>query len=264
MAIRFPECDTRRYSRFVETGSRLFDNMSMLTVAELAAAPDLGLELVAGHGGADREIEAAAVSELADPGPWPRGRRAAPDHRAAAARHGRRLPVVPGRGSTPPVCRRSRWDWRCIAASMRAAAAITVADELGMPLRTVPDPVPFIAVTKAVFDRARTERQELEWALQTQRALTVAAVTPGGLLGILAAHREATGRNGVVATCSAGCSRSRMRAVSSSSLRCRGCSPPCAIRASTRLPPISATGDAVSYTRWRAPAAGLAVGRRPR
>ena len=76
---------------------------------------------------------------------------------------------------------------------------ITAADELGMPLLTVPDPVPFIAVTKAVFAyRARTERQELEWALQTQRALTAAAVTPGGLLGILAAHREATGRTGVV------------------------------------------------------------------
>ena len=41
-----------------------------------------------------------------------------------------------------------------------------------MPLITVPDPVPFIAVTKAVFaHRARAERQELEWALQTQRAL---------------------------------------------------------------------------------------------
>ena len=45
----------------------------MLTVAELAADPDLGLELVAGRGGADREIEAAAVSELANPGPWLQG-----------------------------------------------------------------------------------------------------------------------------------------------------------------------------------------------
>ena len=78
---------------------------------------------------------------------------------------------------------------------------VTAADEIGMPLLTVPDPVPFIAVTKAVFAyRARVERRELEWALQTQRALTAAAVTPGGLLGILAAHREATGRTGVAVT----------------------------------------------------------------
>ena len=37
----------------------------MLTVAELVADPDLRLELVAGRADAGREIEAAAVSELA-------------------------------------------------------------------------------------------------------------------------------------------------------------------------------------------------------
>ena len=76
---------------------------------------------------------------------------------------------------------------------------VTAAEGHGMPLLTVPDRVPFIAVTKAVFAyRARDERQVLEQTLQTQRALTAAAVSPGGLLGILAAHREATGRAGVV------------------------------------------------------------------
>ena len=55
----------RRYSQFVELISHLLDNMSMLTVAELTADLELGLELVAGHSGAEREIEAAAVSELA-------------------------------------------------------------------------------------------------------------------------------------------------------------------------------------------------------
>jgi purine catabolism regulator len=79
------------------------------------------------------------------------------------------------------------------------ARLVTAADEIGMPLLTVPDPVPFIAVTKAVFAyRARAERQELEWALQTRRALTAAAVSPGGLMGVLAAHRDTTGRSGVV------------------------------------------------------------------
>jgi len=68
-----------------------------------------------------------------------------------------------------------------------------------MPLLTVPDGVPFIAVTKAVFAyKAREERRQLEWALQTQRALTAAAVATGGLLGILAAHQRTTGRTGVV------------------------------------------------------------------
>ena len=45
----------------------------MLTVAELVADPELGLELVAGRTGAEREIEAAAVSELVNPGPWLQG-----------------------------------------------------------------------------------------------------------------------------------------------------------------------------------------------
>ena len=101
-----------------------------------------------------------------------------------------------------------------------------------MPLLTVPDPVPFIAVTKAVFAfRARAERQELEWALQTQRALTAAAVSPGGLLGILAAHREATGRIGCRRrSARTGAGRIRSRTASGSSSRCRGCSTRYAIR----------------------------------
>ncbi len=171
----------------------------MLTVAELAADPNLGLELVAGRAGAGREIEAAAVSELANPGPWLQG--------------GELLLTIglllPG---TVDGCR--SYLAELDAAGVRAVGLglgaelphqgapprlVAAADEIGMPLLTVPDPVPFIAVTKAVFaHRARAERQELEWALETQRALTAAAVTPGGLLGILAAHREATGRTGVV------------------------------------------------------------------
>lgn len=177
----------------------MFDHMSMLTIAELIADPELGLELVGGHAGAGREIEAAAVSELANPGPWLQGGE-------LLLTIGLLLP------KTTAGCRSYLADLD--AAGVQAlglglgadlphqrapARLITAADEIGMPLLTVPDPVPFIAVTKAVFAyRARVERQELEWALETQRALTAAAVTPGGLRGILAAHREATGRPGVV------------------------------------------------------------------
>ncbi len=46
---------------------------AVLTVADLVADPPLRLSVVAGHGGLDREIEAAAVSELAEPGPWLQG-----------------------------------------------------------------------------------------------------------------------------------------------------------------------------------------------
>ncbi|WP_197514788.1 PucR family transcriptional regulator ligand-binding domain-containing protein, partial [Mycobacterium sp. 852013-50091_SCH5140682] len=178
----------------------MFDNLSMLSIAELLADPDLGLSLVAGQDAArDAEIEAAAVSELARPGPWLQGGEllltiglllpgdfdGCRDYLAALKDAGVRA-IALGLGGDLPHQRAPQ-------------RLIDAADDVGLPLLTVPDPVPFIAVTKAVFAyRARAERRELEWALQTQRALTAAAVSPGGLLGILAAHRTATGRSGVV------------------------------------------------------------------
>ncbi len=223
----------------------------MLTVADLVADPELGLQLVAGHPGSGREIEAAAVSELAHPGPWLQGGE-------LLLTIGFLLP------STADGCRSYLAELN--AAGVRAvglglgaelphqcapAALIVAADDIGMPLLTVPDPVPFIAVTKAVFAyRAREERHHLEWVLQTQRALTAAAVTPGGLLGILAAHREATGRTGVVvdllgrvlAESDPGGER-LVTLLSGRSTRFE-------TRAYTPRRQTSATGAAASYTRW--------------
>src|SRR6185312_5650889 len=173
--------------------------MSMLSIAELLGDASLGLELVAGSSTVDCEIEAAAVSELSHPGPWLQGGEllltiglllpdstdGCSDYLAELRDAGVRA-VGLGLGAELPHQR----------APDRLVAA---ADTTGMPLLTVPDGVPFIAVTKAVFAfRARAERRTLERTLQTQRALTAAAVSPGGLLGILNAHREATGRAGVV------------------------------------------------------------------
>lgn len=173
--------------------------MSMLTVADLLDDASLGLSLVAGRPAVSREIEAAAVSELTHPGPWLQGGELLltiglllPESADGCRTYVRELDeagvraVGLGLGAELPHQQ----------APARLAAA---ADEVGMPLLTVPDGVPFIAVTKAVFAfRARAERRALEQTLQTQRALTAAAVSPGGLLGILAAHRSATGRAGVV------------------------------------------------------------------
>jgi len=184
MPKRFPESGASRYGHFVENDQHLFDDMSMLTAAELIADPELGLELVAGRGGAEREIEAAAVSELANPGPWLQGGE-------LLLTIGLLLPQTTD-GCRSYLAGLDAAGVQALGLGLGAelphqrapARLITAADEIGMPLLTVPDPVPFIAVTKAVFAyRARAERHELEWALQTQRALTAAAVTPGGLLG---------------------------------------------------------------------------------
>jgi PucR family transcriptional regulator, purine catabolism regulatory protein len=173
--------------------------MYMLTVAELVADPDLGLELVAGHVQAGREIDAAAVSELAHPGPWLKGGE-------LLLTIGLLLPETLD-GCRSYLAELEAVDVRAVGLGLGAdlphqaapERLVAAAEEIRMPLLTVPDGVPFIAVTTAVFAaRARGERHELEWALQTQRALTAAAVAPGGLLGILAAYREATGRICVV------------------------------------------------------------------
>ena len=167
----------------------------MTSVAELVADPALRLEVAAGRGGLDREVTAAAVSELAEPGPWLQGGELLltiglllhryDDYVAHLDAAG-----VPALGLGLGAGLRHQVVPEALAAACEA---------VGMPLLAVPDGVPFIAVTKAVFAlRARGERRHLEWALATQRALTAAAVTPGGLGGILAAHGRATGCDAVV------------------------------------------------------------------
>lgn len=171
----------------------------MLTVRALLGDESLGLELVAGHAAAGREIEAAAVSELSHPGPWLQGGE-------LLLTIGLLLPQSAD-GCRAYMTELHEAGVRAVGLGLGAELPlqrapdelIAAADTRGMPLLTVPDGVPFIAVTKAVFAfRARAERRSLEQTLQTQRALTAAAVSPGGLLGILDAHREATGRTGVV------------------------------------------------------------------
>jgi PucR family transcriptional regulator, purine catabolism regulatory protein len=158
--------------------------MSMLTVAELVEDTSLRLVLVAGGAAADREIEAAAVSELSHPGPWLQGGELLltiglllPDNVDGCRSYLRELDdagvraVGLGLGAELPYQR-------------APDRLVTAADELRMPLLTVPDGVPFIAVTKAVFAyRARAEREALERTLRTQRALTAAAVNPGRAAG---------------------------------------------------------------------------------
>jgi PucR family transcriptional regulator, purine catabolism regulatory protein len=171
----------------------------MLTVAELVGDPSLGLELLASAQASDREIEAAAVSELSDPGPWLQGGE-------LLLTIGLLMPDTVD-GCVAYMTGLDRAGVRAVGLGLGADLPhqrapdrlVTAARAVGMPLLTVPDGVPFIAVTKAVFAyRARAERLTLERTLQTQRALTAAAVTPGGLMGILDAHREATGRAAVV------------------------------------------------------------------
>ncbi|MFB9323906.1 PucR family transcriptional regulator [Cryptosporangium minutisporangium] len=168
------------------------------TLAHLLATPALRLALApgappAGSPALSRPISAAHVSELTRPGPWLQG--------------GELLMTV---GLLLPMdaasCRAYVEDLRRAGAcalglglgrelpyQMAPEPLVAAAADIGLPLLTVPEEVPFIAVTKTVFAaQAAEERRALERALEVQRRLTAAAAA-GGVAGILGAWHHATG-----------------------------------------------------------------------
>ncbi|MCP2269985.1 PucR family transcriptional regulator [Actinokineospora diospyrosa] len=170
-----------------------------LTVDALIALPELRLSLVAGAGGRDRTVEATHVSELARPGEWLRGGE-------LLMTAGVMLPTH------PDSCRdyvRDVVDGGVAALAFGVGhgqphqrppdGLVAAAEEAGLPLLVVPDEVPFIAVTKAVFAAlAAEDRRALEHTIDVQRRLTVAAASGGGLNEVLRVWLDATGRSAVV------------------------------------------------------------------
>ncbi|MEW9515200.1 PucR family transcriptional regulator [Streptomyces tubercidicus] len=166
-----------------------------LHLSDLLARPDLRLSvaynvpppLLA------RTIEAATVSDLPAPGKWLQGGE-------LLMTIGLLLP------EDPAACRAYVRDVAeggaaCLALGLgqglpyqEAPEPLTAAaEEARLPLLTVPDGVPFIAVTKAVFEaRAEEQRERLQRAFATQRRLTAAA-TGDGLRPMLAEWTAATG-----------------------------------------------------------------------
>ncbi|MFJ6786883.1 PucR family transcriptional regulator [Streptomyces angustmyceticus] len=145
-----------------------------------------------------RTIEAATVSDLPTPGKWLQGGE-------LLMTIGLLLPMEPA------ACRAYVRDAAeggaaCLALGLGQGLPfqeapeplVRAAEEAGLPLLTVPDEVPFIAVTKAVFDaRADEQRALLHRAFATQRRLTAAA-TGDGLLPMLAEWTAATGVDAAV------------------------------------------------------------------
>ncbi|ARF58008.1 PucR family transcriptional regulator [Streptomyces gilvosporeus] len=153
-----------------------------LHLSDLLSRPDLNLsvaydvppQLLA------RTIEAATVSDLLTPGKWLQGGE-------LLMTIGLLLPMEPA------ACRAYVRDVAeggaaCLALGLGQGLPyqeapeplVRAAREAGLPLLTVPDEVPFIAVTKAVFDaRADEQRAVLHRAFATQRRLTAAAAGDG-------------------------------------------------------------------------------------
>ncbi|MFD7923060.1 PucR family transcriptional regulator [Streptomyces sp. NPDC059740] len=179
------------------------DTVAMpLRVRDLLARPDLHLSVAhsGGPGGLERTVEAALVCDLERPGRWLEGGEllmttglSVPAGGADPALTGYVQDVVAGGAA-------------CLALGLGAglpfreapAALVEAAREAGLTLLTVPEEVPFVAVTKAVFQaRARDEHENVRRAFTAQRRLTAAA-TDGGLRPMLREWAATTGMGAAV------------------------------------------------------------------
>jgi purine catabolism regulator len=162
-----------------------------VTVADIVEIPGMKLRLLAGAGAADRPLRWVHASELEDPTPWLKGGELL-------------LTTGMGVGATP--AKQRAYIERLAAAGVaglgfglgfshdRVPAAVrNAAERVGMPLFEVPYPVPFIAITEAVFSRIVAEQYDvLHRAVEAEHALTRAVMDGRGVEGIASSLAEVT------------------------------------------------------------------------
>jgi purine catabolism regulator len=163
-----------------------------LTVRDLLAVPGLALRLVAGEQNIGRPVRWVHASELEDPTPWLKGGELL-------------LTTGASVGATP--ARQRAYVKRLAAAGLAGLgfglgfshdrvpkAVVTTAEQFGFPVFEVPYPVPFIAITEAVFSRVVAEQYDvLQRAVDAEQTLTRSAMDGEGLEGIAAALARAIG-----------------------------------------------------------------------
>ena len=155
-----------------------------ITVKDLLEVPSLGLELVAGKGGADRSIRWAHTSELSDPTQWLSG--------------GEFL-LTTGIGVQGPSDQQRAYLQRLIDADLaglgfglgfgfdRVPEAIKdVADDAGFPVVEVPYPTPFIAITEVVSSRLGEDRlRDAQMSVEVHERLTSMVTAGAGSADVL-------------------------------------------------------------------------------
>jgi DNA-binding PucR family transcriptional regulator len=163
-----------------------------LTVRDILAVPGLALRLVAGEANVARPVRWVHASELEDPTPWLKGGE---------------LLLTTGAtvGETP--ARQRAYVGRLAKAGLAGMGfglgfshdrvprpVVSAAEQLGFPVFEVPYPVPFIAITEAVFTRLVAEQYDvLQRAVDAEQALTRAAMDGEGVDGIASSLARATG-----------------------------------------------------------------------
>lgn len=163
-----------------------------LTVGQVAALPDLGLLLRTSAPSVERQVRWVAVSEHPDPTPW---------------LEGGDLLLTTGMSITDDLGQCRAYVERLVAADVAAlgfgvgltheaipASLVAAAERAGLPVIEVPQPVPFVAVSKAVSRLLTVEEYaESAAAFECQRRLIRAALADASgqtseLVAVLAKH----------------------------------------------------------------------------
>ena len=154
-----------------------------VTVRDLMGNPGMPLRLLAGEGHTTRPIRWVHASELEDPTPWLKGGEVI-------------LTTGMGIGATPA---KQRAYVKRLATAGAAGlgfglgfshektpkALVTASEAADLPLFEVPYPVPFIAITEAVFTRVMAEQYDtLQRAVDAEHVLTRAVMEGEGVEGI--------------------------------------------------------------------------------
>jgi DNA-binding PucR family transcriptional regulator len=154
-----------------------------VTVKDITAIPGMPLKLLAGGANATRPIRWVHASELEDPTPWLKGDE---------------LVLTTGMGLGTTAAKQRAYIKRLSEAGVAGLgvglgfslekmpkALITAAEHLDFPLFEVPFPVPFIAITEAIFTRILAEQYEtLQRAVDAEHVLTRAVLEGKGVEGI--------------------------------------------------------------------------------
>jgi PucR family transcriptional regulator, purine catabolism regulatory protein len=162
-----------------------------VSVRDILEIPGMALRQVAGEGERDRPIRWVHVSELEDPTPWLKGGELL-------------LTTGMGVGATP--AKQRAYVKRLADAGLAGLgfglgfshekvprALVTAADQMAFPVFEVPYPVPFIAITEAVFTRILAEQFDvLQRAVDAEHVLTRAVMDGEGIEGIAASLAHVT------------------------------------------------------------------------
>jgi PucR family transcriptional regulator, purine catabolism regulatory protein len=153
-------------------------------VLDIVSIPGLPLRLLAGEGDAGLPIRWVHASELEDPTPWLKGGE---------------LILTTGMGVGSTAAAQRAYVRRLVQAGVAGLgfglgfghtrvpkALVSEADTSGVPLFEVPYPVPFIAITEAVFTRILAEQYDtLQRAVDAEHVLTRAVLEGEGIDGIV-------------------------------------------------------------------------------